>query len=256
MSQASEAEINQKNRLTFDEPKTVLHYSTLDFLFRSERVLFSRFLEPSMRVLDIGVGGGRTTANLLSHESYIGIDRSPAMIEACRRRFPERRFEVIDVTQGLPYAKTSFEAIVFSFNGLGYLYPDRTRRLFFDEACRVLGDEGVLIFSLHHPDEWIRLPTLKDASVTRIVWRIARSFVLSVASIVCYPFRAATWLGKGWTYDSAHGGLYTFRSRPELIYKELHQSGFDLIEWTTAPEPGMSRFAQPWIYYVARKKRS
>jgi 2-polyprenyl-3-methyl-5-hydroxy-6-metoxy-1,4-benzoquinol methylase len=49
------------------------------------------------RLLDIGVGSGRTTPHMLRiSENYTGIDYSPELIKACREQFPSIRFEVRD----------------------------------------------------------------------------------------------------------------------------------------------------------------
>jgi ubiquinone/menaquinone biosynthesis C-methylase UbiE len=51
-----------------------------------------------MNMLDIGVGGGRTTKYFFPlAKEYVGIDYSPEMIQACKKKFPELRFEVADV---------------------------------------------------------------------------------------------------------------------------------------------------------------
>ena len=49
------------------------------------------------RILDLGVGAGRTTPYLLEiSKNYIGIDFSPAMIAACQARYPTVEFAVGD----------------------------------------------------------------------------------------------------------------------------------------------------------------
>ena len=56
-------------------------------------MLFETYLRRGMKILDVGVGGGRTTrylAALASH--YVGIDYAPAMISACREKFPDLEF--------------------------------------------------------------------------------------------------------------------------------------------------------------------
>lgn len=60
-------------------------------LQNAESVIFVRFHENLLdkRVLDIGFGGGRTSAILLQcTPHYVGVDYSPQMVETCRSRFP------------------------------------------------------------------------------------------------------------------------------------------------------------------------
>src|SRR5580700_386044 len=55
-----------------------------------------RRLGPSLtgsEVLDIGVGGGRTSAHLVQlGVKYTGIDYSPSMIARCKSRYPALEF--------------------------------------------------------------------------------------------------------------------------------------------------------------------
>lgn len=254
MTLPSSNEVNQTNSQAFDESGTVTHYAALDFLFDTEAYIFPKYITANQRLLDVGVGGGRTTANLAHVASYVGVDLSPRMIEACRKRFPKLKFEVVNAAEPLPYENASFDCVLFSFNGLGYLYPDLSRKGFLNEANRVLAKDGLLILSLHHPDELIRLPDLKSADPLRIMWRLARSLAISLKKIVSAPFSRGTWTGSKWIFDSAHGGLFTYHVRPELFRREAEAAGFQLIEWMPAPKASSSRIFRPWIYYVLKKK--
>jgi SAM-dependent methyltransferase len=78
-------------------------------------------------VLDIGIGGGRTTGLLASRaSSYVGVDISPEMLDLARARFPGVDLREGDAAglAGLPDA--AFDLVVFSYNGLDAL--DHTRR--------------------------------------------------------------------------------------------------------------------------------
>ena len=78
-------------------------------------------------VLDIGIGGGRTTSLLgPGARSYVGVDLSSRMLELARRRHPVadlRQGNAADLA-GLPDA--AYDLVVFSFNGLDAL--DHARR--------------------------------------------------------------------------------------------------------------------------------
>ena len=98
-------------------------------------------------VLDIGVGGGRTT-DLLADDarSYVGIDISPEMLDMARSRFPDRDLRegnAVDL-RGLPDA--SYDLVMFSFNGLDALdHGDRGAAL--AAMARVTRPEGRVLFS-------------------------------------------------------------------------------------------------------------
>src|SRR2546430_7085903 len=87
-----------------------------------------------MRMLDIGVGRGRTTAHFGSLvKEYTGIDYSPRMIEACRQQFRYAkvpfRFEVGDARDLHVFGDGVFDFILFSFNGLDAMTDRKSTRL-------------------------------------------------------------------------------------------------------------------------------
>lgn len=62
------------------------------------------------RILDVGCGSGQLTAGIAeAGASVLGVDNSPAMIEAARANFPGLRFELHDVCE-LPY-RCEFDAV-------------------------------------------------------------------------------------------------------------------------------------------------
>jgi SAM-dependent methyltransferase len=102
------------------------------------------------KLLDIGVGAGRTTPHLLEVSSnYKGVDYSPAMIEAARRRYPGIQFEVGDAAQPFREGDGSYDLILFSVNGIDSLpHEDRLKAL--REFKRLLSPDGFLVFSSHN----------------------------------------------------------------------------------------------------------
>lgn len=57
-------------------------------------------VRPGERVLDVGCGTGELTARLAElGADVLGIDSSPAMIEAAREAYPALSFEVVDVAE-------------------------------------------------------------------------------------------------------------------------------------------------------------
>jgi ubiquinone/menaquinone biosynthesis C-methylase UbiE len=121
---------------------------TTGFSDAGEEVALSHVFEQRRgHVLDIGVGGGRTTG-LLQPDAlfYIGLDVAEPMVDLARRRFPEAQFELGDARDlaGLP--DKHFDLVVFSFNGLDAL--DRGDRLQALQAMRrVVAPEGRVLFS-------------------------------------------------------------------------------------------------------------
>jgi SAM-dependent methyltransferase len=99
------------------------------------------------RVLDLGVGTGRTTTILAGEaDAYVGLDSSPAMVREARARHPGADVRVGDARQldGVPDG--SFDVVVFSYNGIDAVdHEDRPRVL--REAHRVLRRGGRLLIS-------------------------------------------------------------------------------------------------------------
>jgi len=110
----------------FEAEDVVAEYATFDFLLPPERAILDRIADriTDARMLDIGVGGGRTTTHLAHRvRRYVGIDVSAAMIAACRRRFEDRvsdrlRFLVADARDLAPFETGSFDVVLFSWQGI------------------------------------------------------------------------------------------------------------------------------------------
>jgi SAM-dependent methyltransferase len=106
---------------------------------------------PAMRVLDLGVGTGRTTAWFLERgvAEYVGVDYSARMIDACRRRFPGATFLHADARALDGLDDHHFDLVVFSFNGLDHVdHDDRLRIL--REIRRVARHGARFVFSAHN----------------------------------------------------------------------------------------------------------
>nr|HEX4314956.1 class I SAM-dependent methyltransferase [Kofleriaceae bacterium] len=103
-------------------------------------------------ILDLGVGGGRTTFDLRElSPDYVAIDYSPEMVAACRARYPDVDVRVGDARDLSQLPSDHFALVLFSCNGLGMLgHADRLRVL--AEVRRVLAPAGVFAFSTHNLD--------------------------------------------------------------------------------------------------------
>ncbi len=107
-------------------------------------------LPPGSRILDIGIGGGRTTS-FLEHAgaSYEGIDVTPEMVDDAHRRYPDANLHVGDAAHLEQLPSSSYELIVFSLNGIDCLdHAERER--FLRECVRLLTPGGALQFSTHN----------------------------------------------------------------------------------------------------------
>src|ERR1700680_4191792 len=87
------------NQNRYRDPAVVAKYVAQDGLHSAEQYLFGRYIKAGADILDVGVGGGRTTKFLAARAgSYLGIDYSEEMICACQLKFPEQKFLVLDAS--------------------------------------------------------------------------------------------------------------------------------------------------------------
>lgn len=103
-------------------------------------------------VIDFGCGYGRSLGELYEagYESLIGLDFSPAMIEAAREKYPAITFEQID-SMNIPLPDESVDGVLL-FSVLTCVPTDEGQRAIINEIHRVLRRGGLLYIS----DLWLQ----------------------------------------------------------------------------------------------------
>lgn len=266
------------NLPVYDKSEVAAYYASLNYLSPCEQSLFQEFLKPGDAILDLGVGGGRTTPYLSSLASrYVGVDYAPKMVAACREKFPQLQFLVADATNLALLADGNFDSVVMAFNGIDALVPSEARRRCLAEIHRVLKNGGVFIFSSHNPRavflrpawnprkiaqlaqslagqrKWLLEPTRILLLWLRVAAALARSAVDSALRLLRRVPRRAFWHGDGYMLDPAHGGVLTHYAIPEKVIAELQQ-GFQFLRLAGDDYPRRSRACvTDWYYYVFRK---
>ena len=147
--------MSKKNKATYSATNIVNYYAQLELLQPAEQTILDQLREklPTMKMLDIGIGGGRTTKHFAPLvNSYTGIDYSSRMIEACKKRFHNLphsvKLQVSDARDMAEFVDNSFDFILFSFNGIDYVsHGDRLKIL--QEISRV-GKTGCYVFFSSH----------------------------------------------------------------------------------------------------------
>jgi uncharacterized protein YceH (UPF0502 family) len=145
---------------SYDAVATAYADELLDELDRKpfDRWLLERVagLAEGGSVADVGCGPGQVAAHLaLAGAEVTGIDLSPGMVDEARRRFPELRFEVGDLTALAP---GSWAAIT-AWYSLVHLAPQELPGAI-DALVRAVRPGGWLALALHegdaghHLDEW------------------------------------------------------------------------------------------------------
>ncbi len=263
----------------YNKSEVADHYASLDYISPCEKALFDAFLKPGDAILDLGVGGGRTTPHLSRLASrYVGVDYAPKMIAACRQKFPQLEFLVADATNLAPLNDRTFDSVVMAFNGMDYLVPGESRLQCLAQIHRVLKKDGVLIFSSHNPRAIFRRPAWNRKKIDEVAERLAgrRKWLLGPARVLLLWLRVAVavprsgvesllrlfrrvarrafWSGDGYMVDPVHGGLLTHYAVPGRVIAELRQHGFRLLRFTGDDYPRYSRaYVTDWYYYVFQK---
>lgn len=138
------------NRRTWSNPLERRYYrKSSGYLNAGERLVFEAGLAQSRggAILDIGVGGGRTSALLAPMASdYVGIDYTSEMIVLARSNHPGLSFETMDARDLSAFPDGRFDLVVFSYNGIDSVGADG-RAAIMREVWRVLTPSGVFVFS-------------------------------------------------------------------------------------------------------------
>jgi|HubBroStandDraft_4_1064222.scaffolds.fasta_scaffold67810_1 SAM-dependent methyltransferase len=269
----------EPNLKVYNASEIAEYYAALDYLTPCERLLFDAYLRPGMSILDLGVGGGRTTPHLSSIASrYVGVDYASEMIARCRKKFPQLEFDVANAEDLTRFSSSTFDAVVMAFNGIDCVVPDESRFRAFAEIGRVLKPEGILIFSSHNPRSiWVRAswnpqrlrdvaekvvgshsvlfrPLLWSLTAVRVILAGLKAAVQSLGRAARRLPTRTFWQGQGYWWDSAHGGLKTHFASPEHVAHELGALNFRLLRVLGDDYPQVSRlYITSWYYYVCSK---
>jgi ubiquinone/menaquinone biosynthesis C-methylase UbiE len=270
--------MRETNLDTWNKPEVASYYSALNYLTPCERSLFDEYVREGMAILDLGVGGGRTTPYLSSLASrYVGGDYAAEMVATCRKKFPNLEFQTVDAADLSTFAASSLDAVVMAYNGIDNLMPDESRHRAWREMQRVLKSNGVLIFSSHNMRAiWVRpswnakrlesfakkvvgnsflyRPLLGILTAMRIALAIVQAFGKSAARLAQRIPTLAFWRGEGYLPDGAHGGTRIHFATPEKVEQELSQCGFHMLRILGDDYPRVShRYITDWYYYVFTK---
>jgi ubiquinone/menaquinone biosynthesis C-methylase UbiE len=257
----------------YNDPAVTAYYDRQQYITRCEQLLFSTYIKPGMQILDIGVGGGRTSEYLARNASrYVGIDYASEMVNVCRRKYPQWEYFESSATDLSRFQKGSFDVIVMSYNILDDLIPDENRWICLRECHRVLRAGGFLIFSSHNPRSIIvrrenegtkSHPTAlslglfgrASASICKGLHYAATVFAQVGASMLRalrYGLKRPFWTGEGYMLDREN--LMTHYWTPAKAIAELTRYGFRFITLQGDDYPRASHpLVTDWYYYVFQR---
>jgi len=167
------------NKDAYNAAYVVEEYAAYSHLQAPERTILQLLRDklPTMSMLDIGVGGGRTTVHFSSLvRRYVGADYAEDMVDACRKRFAQApdsvSFQVADARHMPQFADEEFDFVLFSFNGIDGLSHD-DRQLVYKEIRRILKPGGYFCFSAHNLNQ---SPSLFHFSRWRLSWNFKKTW--------------------------------------------------------------------------------
>lgn len=248
--------MSEHNREVYEDERTARHYGDMVGLSSAESAALALVADGcrGARILDLGVGGGRTTSHLLAVSSdYTGVDYAEAMVQKCREKYPGTRFELADARQLKQFGDGAFDLILFSFNGIDYApHSDRVRIL--NAVHRVLCNNGIFIFSSHNAAFDRKVLYSPLMRVLAQLHDFIRVFIPDGRRFhddegVAYQYRVE----KLWSIGLQ---LRTYYIAAEDQIRQLDRMGFRCAsvigkDGNRVGEAGDT--VSPWIYYVARK---
>jgi len=230
-----------------------------------ERIVLDSISEEikNVRILDIGVGGGRTTPNLIEFSTdYIGIDYSAAMIAECKKRYPGITFLQCDARNMASSLDSAFGFIIFSFNGLDCV-SHRGRQQILEQIFDLLEPGGLFFFSSHNlnvvPEKpWNQNLYSWNKSFSTSLLNVYRIVTNSLNYFRNIPSQSkeknhAVWVDIGHEFRALH-----YYIEPKEQIRVLQSTGFQGVQ-TFGPggksqppsEPSLKKAAH--VYYLARK---
>lgn len=187
-------------------------------------------------ILDVGVGTGRTTKDLLRvSNDYLGIDYSREMLVSCQNKFPAVNFELADARDLSAYPDESFYTVFFSSNGICMVNHD-DRVSIIKELYRLLKPGGVFMFSaynlnfLEHRKPFYFPEFGKTLNPAKFVVRASRFLKnLAVSLINRLRYKSLEIITSEYAIinDRCHNyATMLYYTSPANMKKQLHECGF------------------------------
>ncbi len=132
-----------------------------------------RLLLPGLKdkaILCIGCGTGEECSLLKFSgvKSIIGIDISKEMIKKAKKKYPDIKFQVMDMGN-LSFKNSTFD---FIYSSLALHYVDNFRDVL-EGISKILKKEGTFLFSMPHPVNWGSQKKIRNNTKTLLMGYIA-----------------------------------------------------------------------------------
>ena len=253
--------VDDINKAAYASRDVVDWYKDFDFILKPEAVIIEgiRAAIEGKKLLDIGIGAGRTTRFLLEvTQDYTGIDYTRDCVDLAQKKYPEARLIHRDARELSLFADLTFDFVLFSGNGIDYMSDD-DRIKCLKEIRRVLKPNGFFTFSTHNRDyEYFdKLPWQEPKFDLKHI----KSCIYTFLHLPRH-FRMKKYETRTDRYaiinDTAHGfSLLTYYISHAEQVKQLIENGFDRVEAYDLNGNAVENDRSfPWIYYLARRSDS
>ena len=239
----------KQNLANYASAWSAAEYTREDGLRPIEQQLIAEFMPlPPAGILDVGCGAGRTTIGLLqAGYSAIAIDLSAELLALARRRYPHLDFRQMDATD-LAFPANTFDAALFSYNGIDCIYPVAGRERCLAEVFRVLKPGATFIFSSHN---------LVGAIFSGGYWYV-RGYLNAMRTLARQRRNP---LLREWyvRYEDPGGAQFLYSAPPGRTVGQLRRAGFSVTAVRGATgqrQPGRVWRREQHVYFVARKPSS
>ena len=248
-----------QNLRTYNERDVVNWYDHRAGLLPAEARVLNQYkqLVSDAHILDIGIGGGRTTSYLVGNcRRYTGIDYSEQLVKLCATKFPGVDISQKDARHLSGIDDNIFDFVLFSFNGIDYVDLEG-RNSILAEVHRVLKRGGIFFFSTHNRNH---------PSFNKAPWRRMRNGLIPSikTTIKVAPFyfrrvknrrREIIDTDYAIVNDFAHQyRLLTFYTSPEFLKKQLLSHQFvSIVYYNKAGDGTGVQELDDWIFVTCRK---
>jgi ubiquinone/menaquinone biosynthesis C-methylase UbiE len=259
--------VNQTiNQLTYAAPDIVRYYAQLKALQPAEQLLFEILGQDlsQMKMLDIGVGGGRTTQHFYHRvATYVGTDISAAMISTCQQRFPgmhPEQFQVCDARDMSCFPDQSFDLLLFSYNGIDSV-SSTERHQILQEVRRIGKSGGYFYFSSHNLQGLERVFSLRQQLSLNPVTTYTNVVMWTILRAINWPMNLAQLqtLDEVIVRDEFHNfRLATYYIRPLAQQQQLvpYFTDIRVFSWQSTTEllceSDYHANQEMWLYYLCQ----
>jgi len=250
------------NLINYEKKSVVAYYRGQDKLSLAEQAILEIVRKKNLeKMIDIGVGAGRTTAFFAkAFKQYVGIDYSGSMIDAARNRFEGFEgcnFYHCDARDMSAFENGSFDFVLFSFNGIDCVcYDDRQKIL--SEIKRIGKPNSYFAFSTHN---LYSLNVLFSFQFPKNPFKYLKEFKRYQGVRKHNPKKEN--ILKHDFYPMIDGDIdfsaeYLYY-KPDKQITELERHGFEEISVisiktgkTIQPDVNWSDVNEPWLYFLCK----